>query len=133
MTSLLDILNGDDPLIAIVGATDSPRKFGSRIYLDLKRKGYRLYPVTPTRATVDGDRAYPTLADLPRAPDIVDFVVPPSRTLRILEEAGELGYLGAWIQPGAESPDVVRYLDDHGFEYIVDDCIMVRSRVRPAG
>ena len=127
MTSLIDTLNGDDPLIAIVGATDSPRKFGSRIYLNLKWKGYRIVPVNPTRDTVDGDRAYATLSDLPEAPDIVDFVVPPTRTLRILEEARELGYLSTWIQPGAENPAVVRYLDEHGFDYLVDDCIMVRS------
>lgn len=132
MTPLIDMLDGtSDPRIAIVGATDNPHKFGNRIYRNLQSKGYGLYPVNPVKDVVEGDPTFATLADLPEAPDIIDFVVPPTRTLRILEEARELGYMQVWIQPGAESADVVRYLDEHGFTYIVDDCIMVRSAHRP--
>ena len=128
MASMIDTLNNGDPAVAIVGATDNPRKFGSRIYRDLKSKGFRVYPVNPMRETVDGDRAYPGLGDLPETPDIVNFVVPPSRTLRILGEAVELGgYKQVWIQPGAGDAAVVRYLDEHGFDYLIDDCIMVRT------
>ena len=132
MTSLIDTLNTGDPTVAVVGATDSNGKFGARIYRDLKKKGFRVYPVNPTKETVDGDRAYGRLRDLPEAPTIVNFVVPPQRTLRVLEEAGELGYDRVWIQPGAGDGAVVDYLDDHGFDYIVDDCIMVRSMQRSA-
>ncbi len=120
-------LNNDDPTVAVIGATDSERKFGSKIYRDLKRKGVRLFPVNPTRETVHGDRSYPDLASLPEPPGIVNFVVPPRRTLRILEEAQRLGYTSVWIQPGAADEAVVRYLDRHDFDYVVDDCIMVRS------
>ena len=31
------ILNGNDPLIAVVGASDNPGKFGAIIYRKLKR------------------------------------------------------------------------------------------------
>jgi len=127
MDSIIDILNGADPVVAVVGATDSPHKFGSRIYRNLKGKGYRLYPVNPTRETVDGDRAYSSLSDVPETPDIVNFVVPPVRTLRVLEEAEELGYKRVWVQPGAGDAAVVRYLDEQGFDYLIDDCIMVMS------
>ena len=58
-----------DPLIAIVGATDSPGKYGGIIYRDMKAKGYRVVGVNPGRSTVDGDKTYPTLADLPEKPD----------------------------------------------------------------
>ncbi len=132
MNSMILRLNNDDPSVAIVGATDSERKFGSKIYRDLKGKGVRLFPVNPTRETVDGDRAYPDLASLPEAPGIVNFVVPPQRTLRILKEARNLGYMSVWVQPGAADAAVVSYLDEHDFEYIVDDCIMVRFRPRRA-
>lgn len=124
---MISTLNQDDAAVAIVGATDNPRKFGARIYRDLKHKGVRVFPVNPTRGTVDGDRCYPDLASLPEHPSIVNFVVPPQRTLRILGEAKQLGYTNVWVQPGAGGTAVVRYLDDHGFDYLVDDCIMVRS------
>ncbi|MEA2024808.1 MAG: CoA-binding protein [Actinomycetota bacterium] len=127
MNTISALLNGGDPVVAVVGATDNPRKYGNRIYLDLKRKGFRVYPVNPSGDTVDGDPAYPKLSDLPETPDIVNFVVPPPRTLRILEQARGLGVMTVWVQPGAENEAVTRYLDEHGFDYVTDDCIMVRT------
>jgi len=124
------LLNGHDPLVAIVGATDNPHKYGSVIYRDLKAKGYRVVPVNPHRATVAGDDAFPTLAALPAAPDVVNFVVPPDQTLAVLREAKELGYTTVWVQPGASSPAVEDYLVEGGFAYLANACIMVQAPVR---
>lgn len=127
-TSPLDILENPGATIALVGATDDPRKFGSSIYRDLKRKGYRVYPVNPQRATVDGDPAYPSLADLPAPPDLVNLVVPPAATLATLRECLRLGLSKVWLQPGAEDAEVLEFLDAHGFDYLAQACIMVKSR-----
>jgi predicted CoA-binding protein len=130
MDTISTLLNEGDPVVAVVGATDNPRKYGNLIYLDLKEKGFRVYPVNPTRATVDGDPTFATLAELPEAPDIVNFVVPPTRTLRVLKQAKGLGFTTVWVQPGAENEDVLSYLDEQGFDYLANACIMVRARVR---
>lgn len=119
-----------DVAIAVVGANDDPGKYGSVIYRDLKSKGYRVYAVNPNRETVDGDVAYPTLADLPIAPTIVNFVVPPDVSLQVLGEAKELGYELVWMQPGSSSPQVREYIEANGFEALIDACIMVQTRVR---
>lgn len=130
MDTISTLLNEGDPVVAVVGATDNPRKYGNVIYRDLKEKGFRVYPVNATRDTVDGDHVFASLADLPEPPDIVNFVVPPTRTLRVLKQAKELGFTTVWVQPGAESDDVLNYLDDQNFDYLVNACIMVRARVR---
>jgi len=130
MNPIIPLISEGEPIVAVVGATDNPRKFGSQIYLDLKEKGFRVYPVNATRDTVHGDPAYANLAELPEKPDVINFVVPPQRTLRTLQQASELGFTTVWIQPGAESDDVVAYLDDNGFDYVTDACIMVESRDR---
>ena len=132
MNTIGTLLNEGDPVVAVVGATDNSRKYGNAIYLDLKAKGFRVYPVNATRDTVDGDPVFATLADLPEPPDIVNFVVPPTRTLRILKQAKELGFTTVWIQPGAENAAVLTYLDEYGFDYLSNACIMVRARVRSA-
>jgi predicted CoA-binding protein len=126
--SPLDILETPGTTIALVGATDDPRKFGASIYRDLKRKGYQVYPVNPNRATVDGDPAYPSLADLPAPPDLVNLVVPPEAALATLRDCLRLGFTKVWLQPGAENPEVLEFLDAHGFDYLAQACIMVRSR-----
>lgn len=124
------VLNTSDPLIAIVGATDDEHKYGAIIYRDLKRKGYRVVPVNRRRQTVDGDPAYPTLADLPETPDIVNIVVPPEQTVAVLREADRLGLKTVWLQPGAESAATLAYLDEAGFDYLANACIMVMARSR---
>jgi uncharacterized protein len=131
MDPISALLEGD-PVIAVVGANDNPAKYGSVIYRDLKAKGYRVYAVNPNRDTVDGDRAYPDLADLPDTPDIIDIVVPPRQTVRVLDRAAELGLNNIWVQPGAEDQAVMDRLAEGGFNYLANACIMVRARTRAA-
>jgi len=130
MNDIASLLHRDDTTVAIVGATDDPSKYGSVIYRDLKRKGFDVYAVNPNRSTVDGDQAYRSLDDLPVAPTIVNIVVPPKTALKVLEKAEKLGYRNVWIQPGAESAEVMAYVTQNGFNYLANACIMVKSRAR---
>jgi predicted CoA-binding protein len=127
-SSLAALLHRPDTTIAVVGATDSPGKYGGVVYRDLKEKGYRVLPVNPQRPTVDGDPAFPSVASLPEPPTIVNIAVPPEATLDVLAACREAGLTNVWLQPGAESPEVEAYLDAHGFEYLTNACIMVRTR-----
>lgn len=115
--------------IALVGATDDPAKYGSTIFHDLTRKGYEVWPVNPNRKTVGGVQAFPDLASLPGKPDIINVVVPPDVGLEVARQALELGYRTVWLQPGAESPELLAFLQTNDFEYLADACIMVRTRV----
>jgi predicted CoA-binding protein len=132
VNDIAQLLMKDDTTVAVVGATDNPEKYGSVIYQDLKAKGFKVFPVNPNRATVDGDPAYRSLADLPERPTIVNLVVHPDQTLEVLRQAKELGLTNAWVQPGAGGGDVVDYLENNGFTYLANSCIMVRSRHRAA-
>lgn len=128
--SVLERLDLEDPLIAVVGATDHPGKYGGTIYRNLKAKGYRVVPVNPLRDTVDGDRCYRTLADLDGVPDIVNIVVPPQRTMRVVEQAAALGDTAVWIQPGAANTAVRARIEELGLVSLIDACIMIQARVR---
>lgn len=129
MDALTEILSDVSATVAVVGATDNPAKYGSVIYRDLKRKGYRVLAVNPGRDTVDGDPAYATVADLPIAPDIIDLVVPANIGIEVVRQALDIGYDRIWVQPGAESPELLTLLQQEGAEYLADACIMVRTRV----
>lgn len=126
--TITDLLTAENTTIAVIGATDDASKYGSVIYRDLKAKGFDVIPVNLGRDTVDGDRAYATLADIPTPPTIVNIVVPPDQTLAVLGQAKELGLMNVWVQPGADDPRVMDYLEDGGFQYLANACIMVRSR-----
>ena len=117
-----------DRLIAVVGATDSPGKYGGIIYRDLKKLGHRVVAVNRHRTTVDGDPAYPDLASLPERPDLINVVVGPRDGRGVLEEAIRLGYRSIWFQPGAEHPDLTARAAGAGMDVVTQSCIMVASR-----
>ncbi len=129
MQDILSLLKEPGTTIALVGATDNESKYGHTIFVDLKRKGYRVYPVNLRRDTVQGEKAYSRLADIPEPPTIVNFVIPPRFTLHVLKQCLELGLMNVFIQPGAESPEVMEFIQENGFNYLANACIMVETRL----
>lgn len=130
--SLKDLLESPDTTIAVVGATANPSKYGNIIYHDLKSKGFTVYAVNPYRDEIDGDPCWRSLADLPDPPTIVDIVVPPARTVAVLQECLDLGLRNVWIQPGAADRAVREFVEEHDFNALIDVCIMVQARPLPA-
>lgn len=113
---------------AVVGASQDPRKFGNRIFHNLREAGYIVYPVNPKGGELDGEVVYASLADLPEAPQVVDLVVPPKVSEQIVVEAHKLGISRVWMQPGAESQAAIGYCHEQGIEVVHRACAMVHRR-----
>ncbi len=77
--------------IALVGASDDPARIGGRPLRYLREAGFKgaIYPVNPNRETVQGHRAYASIADLPESPDVAILAVPASGTLEALKSCAE--------------------------------------------
>lgn len=118
------LLNEPGIVVALVGATDHPWKYGHRIFHDLTGKGIRVLPVNRGRATVAGQPAYASLADLPERPDIVNVVVPPGEGPGIVRQVAELGWDHVWFQPGAESAAARTVAEELGVD-VLEACTMV--------
>ena len=130
MKDIAELLREPESTIAIVGANNHPTKYGYVIYRDLKRKGFKVFPVNPNTREVDGDKTYATLMEIPERPTIVDFVTPPSITLELLKQCLQLNLKNVWLQPGSESPEVVKFVQENNFNYLANACIMVESRFK---
>jgi len=115
-------------LWAIVGASQNRSKYGNRVFRSLRHAGYRVYPVNPNVAEVEGDAAYPTLAELPERPEVVNLVVPPPVTEQVVRQAHELGLMRIWMQPGTESDEAIEFCETHGMQLVYDACAMVQKR-----
>lgn len=63
--------------IAIIGASNNKNKVGGRPVDYLQRFGYggKVYPINPSRDTVQGLHCYPDVASLPEAPDLAIIAV----------------------------------------------------------
>jgi acetate---CoA ligase (ADP-forming) len=79
--------------IALYGASDDPTKTGSRPLAYLLEAGWagRLYPVNARHATVQGHRAWRSLADLPEVPDHVFVLTGADSAVAAVRECVELG------------------------------------------
>jgi predicted CoA-binding protein len=112
-------------IFAVVGASKNPKKFGNQVYNDLKKAGYNIYPINPNASEIFGDKCYPSLESLPLIPDVVDIVVPPKITEKIVEKCKELGINKVWMQPGSESDKAIEYCKKNKIDLIYNVCIMV--------
>ena len=109
---------------AVVGASTKPDKYGYKIYKKLKDYGYRVYPVNPGYDTVDGDKCYSSLKDLPEKPDVIDMVVNPRIGRETVEEAAQLGIKNIWLQPGTYDEELIKLIEEKGLNY-VKNCVLV--------
>lgn len=116
---------------AIVGASNDRSKFGNRIYRDMRSAGYTVYPVNPNETEVEGDTAYATIGDLPEKPAVIDVVVPSWVGQRVAQDAAAAGVKLFWLQPGAESRELIEKAEALGLEVIHDACAMVEKRRWP--
>jgi len=114
--------------IAVVGATNRAHKYGYRIFKDLLSKGYRVYPVHPAVAEIEGVACFKRIEDIPEAPEVVCCVVPPAVTEQVAASCAALGVKYVWMQPGASSPRAVAVCEKNGIACVHDQCIMVLSR-----
>ena len=117
-------------VIAVVGASRDPEKYGHRVYRDLKEAGYTVYPINPSTAVILGDRCYPDLKSLPVKPDVVNLVVPPEVTEEVVKACRELGITKVWMQPGSESEKAIQFCEANGIDVVYGVCIMVERRKR---
>ncbi len=110
---------------AVIGATDDIEKYGHRIFVNLKNRGYEVYPVNPRLEELEGIRCYPSVTDLPVKVDVVDFVVPPRVTEAILQECKKLGLERIWLQPGSESEAAIAFCHQNKLKVVHDLCVML--------
>ena len=79
--------------IAIVGASDNPHKVGGRPILYLQRYGFRgaIYPINPGRATVQGLRAFASIAETPQPPEVAIVAVAGDEAVKAVEACAARG------------------------------------------
>jgi predicted CoA-binding protein len=113
---------------AIVGVSQDSTKFGSRVFRSLRDAGYAVWAVNPRGGELDGAPIYAGLADLPEVSEVVDLVVPPGVTEKVVREAHKLGVTRIWMQPGAESEAAIAFCLSSGIKVVHHACAMVHKK-----
>jgi uncharacterized protein len=121
---------GDARTIAVVGLSARGERDSHSVAAFLKSKGYRIVPVNPKETEVLGERAYPSLLDVPPdvAIDVVDVFRRAEFTPEIARQAVERGAKVLWLQDQIVSDEARRIGEDAGMTVIMGVCIRRESR-----
>jgi predicted CoA-binding protein len=118
--------------IAIVGLSRSPEKDSYKVAEFLKSKGYRIIPINPNAEEILGERAYPSLRDLPEdlkaSIEVVDIFRRSEDVPPVVEEAVEIRkkysrLMAIWMQEGVVNKEAARAAEEAGLIVIMDRCI----------
>jgi predicted CoA-binding protein len=106
--------------MAIVGASADRRKYGNRAVRAYRRQGWEVYPVNPHEKHIEGLQAYRRVSDIPVSQlDRVSFYVPPAVGLTLIEEIARRPPGELWLNPGADSPELIARSEALGLHVVV--------------
>lgn len=112
--------------VAIVGASKNPSRasyFVNR-YLS-STSDYEIFLVNPTVTDIEGTPVYPTLADLPKPPDLVDVFRKYDDLPAVLSEAIAAQAKTIWLQLGLWHEQVARDGETAGLNVVMDRCLKI--------
>ena len=107
--------------VALIGASNDPKHTGGRIQGYLERYGYQgsVFPVNPSRDSVQGKRAFPSVLEIDDPVDLAIITVPASQVADALTLCGQKG-IG------------VAYVGTSGFSEIGSDGLALQIEVEQA-
>ena len=125
-------------VIAVVGASKNPEKEANTVPAYLQERGFTIIPVNPTADVVLGQKAFPTLGDIPEGTakkvEVVDVFRPSEEFPQVARQVVEMKKRTGrpfvfWGQLGLENEEAKKILADAGVDYVMDKCMRVEHRV----
>jgi|SRR5688572_30395883 predicted CoA-binding protein len=93
--------------VAVVGASSDRHKFGNKALRAFQAEGHTVIPINPNESEVEGIKAYRSVLDVPGTIDMATVYVQPDIGQQLLGEFEQKAIKEIWINPGAESDELV--------------------------
>lgn len=110
--------------IAVVGLSSRPHRASYGVSRYMQRVGYRIIPVNSTETEVLGEKAYPSLDEVPEPFEIVDIFRRPEFVPDIVEAAIRRKARVIWMQQGVIHEAAAERARAAGLEVVMDLCIL---------
>ena len=120
------------PTVAILGASAERNKFSNKSVRAHVQQGYTVYPVNPKGGQIEGLTVYKSLAEIPPGNlDRISVYLPPAVGMKVLPEIIARGTDELWLNPGADSDELVAAAQAAGLN-VIQACSIVDLGVSPA-
>ncbi len=132
-------MNNADPIhelltrvktIAVIGLSDSPMRVSNGVSAYMQAKGYRIIPVNPQITEALGEKAYPSLLDVPEKIDLVDVFRRPEFVDEIVDQAIQRKIPAIWLQEDVVNERAAEKARQAGMFVVMDRCILKEHRAR---
>ena len=111
-------------VIAVVGLSGNKRRPSYGVSDYMRRAGYRIVPVNPNETEVLGEKAYPSLDQVPGEIDIVDIFRRSEFVPEIVEAAIRVRAKAIWMQEGVVHQEAAAMARAAGLVVVMDRCIL---------
>ncbi|MDZ7741181.1 MAG: CoA-binding protein [Bacteroidota bacterium] len=126
MISLAQIKDFLEPKkLAVAGVSRNKKKFGHAVFKELREKDFEVFPINPNTSEIEGVKCYPGIRELPEEVECLHIVTPKAQTLDILKEAHEKGIKKVWIQQSSDTPEAIKFAEEHDISLIHKKCILM--------
>lgn len=120
--------------IAVVGLSESPMRPSHGVSAYMQAAGYKIIPVNPQIAEALGEKAYPSLLDIPvelqSKIDLVNIFRRPQYVDGIVEQAIQLKIPAIWLQEDVINERAAERARKAGIFVVMDQCILKEHRAR---
>lgn len=106
-------------VVAVIGASNDRRKFGNRALRAYRQQGHTVVPINPHEPEIEGLKAYASILDVPGPVDMASLYVPPVVGEQVIADVAAKAVREVWLNPGAESDELIRRARALGIEPIV--------------
>src|ERR1700738_1948488 len=122
----IDRILRDTNTVAIVGASANPARASHEVWTYLRsHSDFTLYLVNPNLGEIEGTPVYPSLADLPVVPNLVDVFRRRQYLPSVLDDTIAVGAKTLWLQSGLWHEQVARDGEAAGLQVVMDRCLKV--------
>lgn len=105
--------------IAIIGASKDRNKYGNKAVRAYLTRGFTVYPINPREDDIEGLKVYRSILDIPGPVDKVSLYVPPEIGIKLLDEIVQKGVKEVFINPGAESEELLKKVEELGLNWVI--------------
>lgn len=116
--------------IAVVGLSNKPLRPSHGVSLYMQQQGYRIIPVNPNIQSALGEKAYPSLKDVPEEIDVVNIFRRPEFVPEVVDQAITLKLPAVWMQEDVIHEQAAEKARQAGIFVVMDRCILKEHRAR---
>ncbi len=117
--------------VAVVGASADHSKYSNKAVRAYLQHGWNVYPVNPKGGQIEGLIVYRAVADIPGKVDRVTLYLPPTVGLKALPDIAAKKPGEFFVNPGAESEELVAEARRLGLDPILA-CSIIEIGATPA-